>query len=135
MTKKLVNSRKKKQKILKLLILLQKNYIKKEIEAKIVALILNFLNHLSDFFLINIRSIKRLKKRDTTRINELYIPLTFKACVETNNKGIKGLKKKKPLIFASIIFCHCMPDRKQTISAAYREEIILISENLTKISW
>ena len=71
MTKKLVNSRKKKQKILKLLILLQKNYIKKEIEAKIVALILNFLNHLSDFFLINIRSIKRLKKRDTTRINEL----------------------------------------------------------------
>ena len=71
MTKKLVNSRKKKQKILKLLILLQKNYMKKEIEAKIVALILNFLNHLSDFFLINIRSIKRLKKRDTTRINEL----------------------------------------------------------------
>ena len=71
MTKKLVNSRKKKQKILKLLILLQKNYIKKEIEAKIVALILNFLNHLSDFFLINIKSIKRLKKRDTTRINEL----------------------------------------------------------------
>ena len=71
MTKKLVNSRKKKQKILKLLILLQKNYIKKEIEAKIVALILNFLNHLSDFFFINIRSIKRLKKRDTTRINEL----------------------------------------------------------------
>ena len=71
MTKKLVNSRKKKQKILKLLILLQKNYIKKEIEAKIVALILNFLNHLSDFFLINIRSIERLKKRDTTRINEL----------------------------------------------------------------
>ena len=44
MTKKLVNSRKKKQKILKLLILLQKNYIKKEIEAKIVAPILNFLN-------------------------------------------------------------------------------------------
>ena len=71
MTKKLVNSRKKKQKILKLLILLQKNYIKKEIEAKIVALILNFLNHLSDFFFTNIRSIKRLKKRDTTRINEL----------------------------------------------------------------
>ena len=71
MTKKLVNSRKKKQKILKVLILLQKNYIKKEIEAKIVALILNFLNHLSDFFLINIRSIERLKKRDTTRINEL----------------------------------------------------------------
>ena len=71
MTKKLVNSRKKKQKILKLLILLQNNYIKKEIEAKIVALILNFLNHLSDFFLINIRSIKRLKKRDTPRINEL----------------------------------------------------------------
>ena len=71
MTKKLVNSRKKKQKILKVLILLQKNYIKKEIEAKIVALILNFLNHLSDFLLINIRSIKRLKKRDTTRINEL----------------------------------------------------------------
>ena len=71
MTKKLVNSRKKKQKILKLLILLQKNYIKKEIEAKIVALILNFLNHLSDFFFINIRSIERLKKRDTTRINEL----------------------------------------------------------------
>ena len=71
MTKKLVNSRKKKQKILKLLILLEKNYIKKEIEAKIVALILNFLNHLSDFFLINIRSIERLKKRDTTRINEL----------------------------------------------------------------
>ena len=71
MTKKLVNSRKKKQKILKLLILLQKNYIKKEIEAKIVALILNFLNHLSDFLLINFRSIKRLKKRDTTRINEL----------------------------------------------------------------
>ena len=71
MTKKLVNSRKKKQKILKLLILLEKNYIKKEIEAKIVALILNFLNHLSDFFLINIKSIKRLKKRDTTRINEL----------------------------------------------------------------
>ena len=71
MTKKLVNSRKKKQKILKLLILLQKNYMKKEIEAKIVALILNFLNHLSDFFLINIRSIKRLKKRDITRINEL----------------------------------------------------------------
>ena len=71
MTKKLVNSRKKKQKILKLLILLQKNYIKKEIEAKIVALILNFLNHLSDFFLINIRSIKRLKKRDKTSVNEL----------------------------------------------------------------
>ena len=71
MTKKLVNSRKKKQKILKLLILLQKNYIKKEIEAKIVALILNFLNHLSDFFLINIRSIKRLNKRDITIINEL----------------------------------------------------------------
>ena len=71
MTKKLVNSRKKKQKIRKLLILLQKNYIKKEIEAKIVALILNFLNHLSDFFLINIRSIKRLNKRDITRINEL----------------------------------------------------------------
>ena len=71
MTKKLVNSRKKKQKILKLLILLQKNYIKKEIEAKIVALILNFLNHLSDFFFINIRSIKRLKKRDTIRINVL----------------------------------------------------------------
>ena len=71
MTKKLVNSRKKKQKFLKLLILLQNNYIKKEIEAKIVALILNFLNHLSDFFLINIRSIERLKKRDTTRINEL----------------------------------------------------------------
>ena len=71
MTKKLVNSRKKKQKILKLLILLQKNYIKKEIEAKIVALILNFLNHLSDFFLLNIMSIERLKKRDTTRINEL----------------------------------------------------------------
>ena len=71
MTKKLVNSRKKKQKIRKLLILLQKNYIKKEIEAKIVALILNFLNHLSDFFLLNIRSIERLKKRDTTRINEL----------------------------------------------------------------
>ena len=71
MTKKLVNSRKKKQKILKLLILLQKNYIKKEIEANIVALILNFLNHLSDFFFINIRSIERLKKRDTTRINEL----------------------------------------------------------------
>ena len=71
MTKKLVNSRKKKQKILKLLILLQKNYIKKEIEAKIVALILNFLNHLSDFFLINIRSIERFKKRDKTRINEL----------------------------------------------------------------
>ena len=71
MTKKLVNSRKKKQKILKLLILLQNNYIKKEIEAKIVALILNFLNHLSDFFLINFRSIERLKKRDTTRINEL----------------------------------------------------------------
>ena len=71
MTKKLVNSRKKKQKIRKLLILLQNNYIKKEIEAKIVALILNFLNHLSDFFLINIRSIKRLNKRDITRINEL----------------------------------------------------------------
>ena len=71
MTKKLVNSRKKKQKFLKLLILLQNNYIKKEIEAKIVALILNFLNHLSDFFLINIRSIERLKKRDTTRIHEL----------------------------------------------------------------
>ena len=71
MTKKLVNSRKKKPKILKSLILLPKNYIKKEIEAKIVALILNFLNHLSDFFLINIRSIERLKKRDTTRINEL----------------------------------------------------------------
>ena len=71
MTKKLVNSRKKKQKILKLLILLQKNYIKKEIAAKIDALILNFLNHLSDFFFINIRSIQRLKKRDTTRINEL----------------------------------------------------------------
>ena len=71
MTKKLVNSRKKKQKIRKLLILLQKNYIKKEIEAKIVALILNFLNHLSDFFFINNRSIARLKKRDTTRINEL----------------------------------------------------------------
>ena len=70
MTKKLVNSRKKKQKILKLLILLQNNYIKKEIEAKIVALILNFLNHLSDFFLINFRSIERLKKRDTTRIKE-----------------------------------------------------------------
>ena len=71
MTKKLVNSRKKKQKILKLLILLQKNYIKKEIEAKIVALILKFLNHLSDFFLYNVRSIKRLKKSDKTRINEL----------------------------------------------------------------
>ena len=71
MTKKLVNSRKKKQKILKLLILLQKNYTKKEIEAKIVALIINFLNHFSDFFLINIRSIERLKKRDITRINEL----------------------------------------------------------------
>ena len=71
MTKKLVNSRKKKPKFLKLLILLLKNYIKKEIEAKIVALILNFLNHLSDFFLINIRSIKRLNKRDITRINEL----------------------------------------------------------------
>ena len=71
MTKKLVNSRKKKQKILKLLILLQNNYIKKEIEAKIVALILNFLNHLSDFFLLKIKSIERLKKRDTTRINEL----------------------------------------------------------------
>ena len=69
MTKKLVNSRKKKQKILKLLILLQKNYIKKEIEAKIVALILNFLNHLSDFFLINIRSIKRLKKSDKIRMH------------------------------------------------------------------
>ena len=71
MTKKLVNSRKKKPKFLKPLILLLKNYIKKEIEAKIVALILNFLNHLSDFFLINIRTIERLKKRDTTRINEL----------------------------------------------------------------
>ena len=71
MTKKLVNSRKKKLKFLKPLILLPKNYNKKEIEAKIVALILNFLNHLSDFFLINIRSIERLKKRDTTRINEL----------------------------------------------------------------
>ena len=71
MTKKLVNSRKKKLKFLKPLILLKKNYIKKEIEAKIVALILNFLNHLSDFFLINIRSIKRLNKRDITRINEL----------------------------------------------------------------
>ena len=71
MTKKFVNSRKKKQKILKPLILLQKNYIKKEIEANIVALILNFLNHLSDFFFTNIMSIKRLKKRDTTRINEL----------------------------------------------------------------
>ena len=70
MTKKLVNSRKKKQKILKLLISLQKNYIKKEIDAKIVALILNFLNQLSDFFFINIRSIDRLKKRDTIRINE-----------------------------------------------------------------
>ena len=71
MTKKLVNSRKKKQKILKLLILLQKNYIKKEIEAKIVALILNFLNHLSDFFLLNIMSIERLIKSDKTRINIL----------------------------------------------------------------
>jgi len=71
MTKKLVNSRKKKLKFLKPLILLKKNYIKKEIEAKIVALILNFLNHLSDFFLLNIRSIERLKKRDTTRINKL----------------------------------------------------------------
>ena len=71
MTKKLVNSRKKKPKFHKLLILLLKNYIKKETTAKIVALILNFLNHLSDFFLINIRSIERLKKRDTTRINEL----------------------------------------------------------------
>ena len=70
MTKKLVNSRKKKQKILKLLILLQNNYRKKEIEAKIVALILNFLNHLSDFFFLNIKSIERLKKRDKTRINE-----------------------------------------------------------------
>ena len=71
MTKKLVNSRKKKPKFLKPLILLLKNYIKKEIEAKIVALILNFLNHLSDFLLTNFRSIERLKKRDTTRINEL----------------------------------------------------------------
>ena len=71
MTKKLVNSRKKKVKSLKPLILLKNNYIKKEIEAKIVALILNFLNHLSDFFLLNIMSIERLKKRDTTRINEL----------------------------------------------------------------
>ena len=71
MTKKLVNSRKKKLKILKLLILLVKNYIKKEIEAKIVALILNFLNHISDFFLYNIRSIDRLKKSDKTRVNEL----------------------------------------------------------------
>ena len=62
MTKKLVNSRKKKQKILKLLILLQKNYIKKEIEAKIVALILNFLNHLSDFFLLILGQSKDSKK-------------------------------------------------------------------------
>ena len=69
MTKKLVNSRKKKQKILKLLILLQKNYIKKEIEAKIVALILNFLNHLSDFFWLNLRSIKRLKKSEKISTN------------------------------------------------------------------
>ena len=61
MTKKLVNSRKKKAKIRKLLILLIKNYIKKENDAKIVALILNFLNHLSEFFWLNIRSIKRLK--------------------------------------------------------------------------
>ena len=45
-----------------------------------------------------------------------------------------GLKKKKPLIFVSIIFCHCIPDRKQTINAAYKNEIVLISENLTKIS-
>ena len=60
--------------------------------------------------------------------------MLFKACVETNSKGTIGLKKKKPLIFVSIIFCHCMPDRKQTISAAYREEIVLISENLIKIS-
>ena len=64
MTKKLVNSRKKKQKILKLLILLQKNYIKKEIEAKIVALILNFLNHGSKLFLSIFRSINRLKKSE-----------------------------------------------------------------------
>ena len=71
MTKKLVNSRKKKPKFLKPLILLLKNYIKKEIEAKIVALILNFLNHLSDFFLLNIMSIERLIKRDKTRINIL----------------------------------------------------------------
>ena len=69
MTKKLVNSRKKKPKILKLLILLIKNYIKKEIDAKIVALILNFLNHLSDFFWLNIRSINRLKKSDKISIN------------------------------------------------------------------
>ena len=64
MTKKLVNSRKKKQKILKLLILLQNNYIKKEIEAKIVALILNFLNHGSRLFLSTFRSINRLKKSE-----------------------------------------------------------------------
>ena len=69
MTKKLVNSRKKKPKILKLLILLLKNYIKKEIDAKTVALILNFLNHSSDFLWINIRSIKRLKKSDKIRMH------------------------------------------------------------------
>ena len=71
MTKKLVNSRKKKPKILKALILLKKNYIKKEIEAKIVALILNFLNHFSDLFLISIRSIERLKKSDKRIIKEI----------------------------------------------------------------
>ena len=71
MTKKLVNSRKKKPKILKVLILLLKNYIKKEIEAKIVALILNFLNHFSDLFLISIRSIERLKKSDKRIIKEI----------------------------------------------------------------
>ena len=71
MTKKLFNSRKKKPKFHKLLILLLKNYIKKETTAKIVALILNFLNHFSDFLLYIVRSIKRLNKSDKTRINEL----------------------------------------------------------------
>ena len=54
-------------------------------------------------------------------------------CVETKHKGSKGIKKKNLFMFVSISFCHCIPDRKQTISAAYREEIVSISEILNKI--
>ena len=58
----------------------------------------------------------------------------LKVCVETNNKGINGAKEEETFyICFNYFFAIAYPIEKQTISAPYREEIVLISENLTKV--
>jgi len=98
------------------MILLIKNYRKKEIDARIVALILVFLNQLFLLPFNRYKSIKRLKNNAKIITNSGKNTVEFRSNDITKINGKNGMRGRF-FLSSMINFCHCIPERNATIKA------------------